>query len=130
LLPAAKDVGAAELVVTRSAWVEAATTSAAIAVLLARLGSVVEELAVAVSLIAVPAAVPAVTFTTTKKLADPAAKLGLVQVMLPAAPAVGKVQDHPVGIGVNDTNVVFGGVFSVKLAPVAMLGPALVTTWV
>ena len=98
--------------------------------LLAKLGSVVEELAVAVSLIAVPAAVPAFTFTITGKLADPTAKLGLVQVMLPAAPAVGKVQDHPVGIGVNDRNVVLGGVVSVKLAPVAVLGPALVTTWV
>jgi len=98
--------------------------------LLAELGSVVVELTVAVSLIAVPAAVPAATPRITGKLAVPVAKLGLVQVMLPVPPAVGSMQDHPPGIGVNDTNVVFGGVVSVKLTPVAVLGPALRTTWV
>ena len=130
MLPAATDVGVAVLVVIRSAWVAVATTSAAVAVLLAELGSVVVELTVAVSLIAVPAAVPAATPTITGKLAVPVAKLGLVQVMLPVPPAVGSMQDHPPGIGVNDTNVVFGGVVSVKLTPVAVLGPALRTTWV
>ena len=128
MLPAATELGEAEFVVTRSACVARATTSAAVAVLLARLGSVVDELAVAVSLMAVPAAVPAVTFTTTGKLAVPGAKLGFVQVIVPALPAIGRVQDHPLGIGVSWTKVVFGGVFSVKLALVAVLGPALVTT--
>ena len=130
MLPAATEVGDAEFVVTRSACAAVATTSAAVALLLARLGSVVEELAVAVSLIAVPAGVPAVTFTTTGKLAVPGAKLGFVQVIVPAVPAVGSVHDHPPGIGINCTKVVFGGVFSVKLALVAVLGPALVTTCV
>jgi hypothetical protein len=130
LLPAATDVGAAVFVVIRSASVAVATTSAAVAVLLAVLGSVVVELTVAVSLIAVPAGVPALTFTITGKLAVPVAKLGSVQVMLPALPTVGSTQDHPPGIGVSDTNVVFAGVVSVKLTPVAVLGPALVTTWV
>jgi hypothetical protein len=128
LLPTATDVGAAEFVVTRSAWVARATTSAAVALLLAELGSAVEELAVAVSFTAVPAAVPAVTFTTTGKLAVPGAKLGFVQVIVPAVPAVGRVHDHPLGMGVNCTKVVFGGVVSVNLALVAGLGPALVTT--
>ena len=108
---------------------DVATTSLAVALLFAVLGSVVLELMVAVSLMAVPAAVPAVTFTTTGKLAVPTAKLGLVQVMVPAAPTAGRVQDHPVGIGVSCTNVVSGGVFSVKVAAAAGLGPALVTTW-
>ena len=130
MLPAATEAGEAEFVVTRSACVARATTSAAVAVLFARFGSVVEEVIVAASLIAVPAAVPAVTFTTTGKLAVPAAKLGFVHVMVPALPPAGRVQDHPPGIGVSDTNVVLGGVFSVKLALVAALGPALVTTWV
>ena len=118
------------LVVTRSACVAVATTSAAVAVLLPEFGSEVEELMVAVSLIAVPGAVPALTFTTTGKLAVPAAKLGSVHVIVPAAPAVGRVHDQPVGTGVSCTNVVLGGVLSVKLAAIAVLGPAFVTTCV
>lgn len=130
MLPAATDVGAATLVTTRSACVERATTSAAVAVLFAELGSGVEEFTVTVSLMAVPAAVPAVTFKITGKLAAPEAKLGLVQLMVPALPAAGRVQDHPVGIGVRETNVVSAGVASVKVAAAAGLGPALVSTWV
>jgi hypothetical protein len=128
LLPAATDVGEATFVTIRSACVARATTSAAVAVLLAEFGSEVDELVVAVSLIAVPAAVPAVTFKTTGKLAVPGAKLGFVQVIVPAAPTVGSVQDQPVGMVDNEKKVVFAGVFSVKVAPVAVLGPALVTT--
>ena len=101
MLPEATDVGTAELVVTKSACVARATTSAAVALLLAELGSEVEELTVAVSLTAVPAAVPAVTFTTTGKLALPIAKLGFVQVMVPAVPTAGVVHDQPLGIGVS-----------------------------
>jgi hypothetical protein len=130
LLPAATDDTEGEFVAIRSACVAVATTSADVALLFAVLGSVVEELTVTVSLIAVPAAVPAVTFTTTGKLAVPAAKLGFVQEIVPAAPTVGSVHDHPLGIGANDTNVVFGGVLSVKVALVATLGPLLVTTCV
>ncbi len=100
--------------------------SAAIALLLVVLGSEVKELTVAVSLIAVPAGVPAVTFRITGKLAVPAAKLGIV----PAFPAIGVVQDHPVGNGVSEKKVVFAGVVSVKVAVVAALGPLLVTTCV
>jgi hypothetical protein len=130
LLPAATDAGEAEFVVTRSACVPRATTSAAVALLFVEFGSLVDELIVAVSLIAVPATVPAVTFSTTGKLAVPGAKLGFVHVMVPALPTVGSMHDHPPGTGVSETNVVFGGVFSVKLALVAVLGPALVTTCV
>ena len=129
LLPAATELGAAEFVVTRSAWAAVATTSAAVALLLARLGSVVEEFAVAVSLMAVPAAVPAFTCSTTVKLAAPGAKLGSVQVMVPADPAMGCTQNQAPGAA-TDWKFVFGGVVSVKLAPVAVLGPLLVTTWV
>lgn len=130
LLPAATEVGEAALVVMRSACVDRATTSVAVAELLAPLGSPVDEVTVAVSLIAVPAAVPAVTFTTTGKLADPTARLGFVQVMVPALPTAGRVQDHPLGIVLKDTKVVFAGVVSVKVAAVATLGPALLTTCV
>ena len=129
MLPAATEAGAGEFVVTRSDCVANATTSAAVAVLLAELGSVVEDLTVAVSLMAAPAAVPAVTFTATVKLAVPAAKLGLVQVTAPALPTAGVVHDHPPGIPM-DWKVVLAGVLSLKVAAVAALGPALVTAWV
>jgi len=89
LLPAATVVGTAVLVVIRSAWVASATTSAAVALLFAKLGSVVEEVTVAVSLIAVPGVAVALTVTATEKLAVPTAKLGLVQVMVPVLPRVG-----------------------------------------
>jgi hypothetical protein len=98
--------------------------------LLLALGSAVEELMVAVSVITVPAGVPATTFTTTGKLAVPDAKLGFVQVIVPALPTTGSAHPHPGGIGLKEKKVVFGGVTSVKLALVAVLGPALVTTWV
>ena len=117
------------LVVMRSACVAVATTSFAVALLLAKLGSVVVEVTVAVSLIAVPAAVPAVTFTTTVKLAVPVAKLGSVQVMVPVPPTVGVVHDHAPG-AVTDWKVVFGGVFSVRVAVAAALGPPFVMTCV
>src|SRR5580692_1155872 len=108
------------LVATRSAWLARATTSAAVALLLARLGSVVEELTVAVSLIAVPAAVPALTCNTSVKLAGPGAKLALVQVMTPADPTAGVTQAQPPGAAI-DWKLVLGGVFWVKLALVAVL---------
>ena len=129
LLPAATEVGAAEFVTTRSACVASATTSAAVALLFAEFGSVTAELTLTVSLIAVPAAVPAFTFSTKEKLPDPGATLGLVQVIAPVPLTAGVVHDHPAG-GVIDWKVVFAGVVSVKLAVVAVLGPAFVTTCV
>jgi hypothetical protein len=129
LPPAATEVGAAEFVVTRSACVAVATTSAAVALLFPEFGSVVDELTVAVSLIAVPAAVPALTLTTTVKLPLPGATDGFVHVIVPVPPTAGVTQLHPAA-AVMDWNVVFGGVTSVKLALVAVLGPAFVTTCV
>src|SRR5579872_5714497 len=117
LLPGETEVGEAELVVTKSAWDEVATTSAAVAALLARFGSEVEDVTVAVLLITVPAAVPVGTFKTTEKLAVPAAKLALVQLMVPVEPAAGVIA----------LNVVPVGVVSVKLTVVAVLGPRFLT---
>ena len=128
LLPALTDAGDAELLVIKSACDAVATTSVAVALLLLALGSAVEELMLAVSVITVPAGVPAFTVTTTGKLAVPGAKLGFVQVIVPALPTAGSAHAHPTGIGLRDTKLVFGGVTSVKLALVATLGPALVTT--
>ena len=101
LLPGASDPDDGELVTTRSDCVARATTSFAVAELFARLGSVVEELTVAVSLTAVPAAVPAFTFSAKVKLALPTAKLGLVQVMVPALPTAGVTQDQPATVEID-----------------------------
>jgi hypothetical protein len=76
---------------------------------------------------AVPAVVPAVTPSATVKVDDPAAKLGLVQLMVPALPTAGVVHDHPAATTI-DWKVVFAGVLSVRLALVAVLGPMLLTT--
>ena len=130
MLPAATELADGEFVANRSASVARATTSAAVAVLFAELGSAVVELTVAVSLMGVPCTVPATTFTTKVNAPAPGATLGFVQLMFPVPPTAGRVpQVHPAG-GVIDTKVVFGGVTSVKLAPAAALGPLLVTTWV
>jgi hypothetical protein len=104
-----------------------ATTLVAVAVLLARFGSDVGEVTVAVLLIAVPAGVPVGTFKTIVKLDEPVAKLALVQLMVPVPPDVGVVQDHPAGV-VMELNVVLPGVVSVRLTPVAVLGPLFFTT--
>jgi len=63
LLPAETEVGVAVLVATKSACVANATTSEAVAVLFAAFGSVIDELTFTDWLMAVPAAVPAVTVT-------------------------------------------------------------------
>ena len=94
--------------------------------LFAEFGSLAAELTVTVSLIAVPAAVPAFTFRTTVKVPEPAAKLGSVQLMFPVPLTAGAVHDHP-GAAEIDWKVVFAGVVSVKLAVVAVLGPLFVT---
>jgi hypothetical protein len=80
-------------------------------------------------LIAVPAAVPAVTLTAIVKVDDPGAKLEFVQVIVPVPFTAGVVHDHPAAV-VIDWNVVFGGVDSVMLTVVAVLGPLFVTTCV
>jgi hypothetical protein len=81
-------------------------------------------LTVAVSLMIVPAAVPAVTVTTTGKvLVEPGATLGFVQLMPPVV-----VHVHPEGTELSDTNVVPVGIASVKVAVLQLLGPLLVTT--
>jgi len=93
-------------------------------VLLAEFESLVVDVTVAVSLTAVPAAVPAVTFTTYEIVAgDPDARVGSVHV------SVARVQVQPAG-PVNETAVVFAGSVFVRVTPLAALGPALLTTCV
>jgi hypothetical protein len=101
-----------------------------VAELSAGLVSCVVELAVTVSLMTVPEAVPAVTLTTTGKLTKfPGAMLEIVQVRVRGFPdGAGQVQ--PAGSGVSDTKVVLVGITSVNWTPVATLGPLLVSVCV
>ena len=87
-----------------------ATTTRAVAVLLVRLGTMLVAVAVAVSAMFVPEAVPALTCRAIVKLpAAFTASEAMVQVMVPAAPTAGVVQAQPVGI-VMDWKLVLGGV--------------------
>jgi len=124
--PAFTGFGLAELVTLRSACPAVATPIFTVAELSLGFVSDVAEAAVAVSVIIVPEAVPAFTLTTTGKvLGEPGATLGFVQLIDPTV-----VQVHPAGTGLSDTNVVFTGKASVKVALVQLLGPPLVTTCV
>src|ERR1700674_4092278 len=106
LLPSVTGLGEAELVTAMSAWPAVATTTVAVALLLFGLGSGVEAETFAVSVMTVPDAVPAVTFTTTVNVADAlTASVAAVQVRFPAATE----QLHPPGTGVSETKVVLIG---------------------
>src|SRR5260370_26357555 len=123
--PAFTGFGLAEFVTPRSASPAVATPIFTVAELSLGFVSNVAEAAVAVSVM-VPGPVPAFKFTTTVKVLDePGATLGLVQLIDPSV-----VHVHPAGTGLSDTNVVFTGNASVKVALVQLLGPLLVTTCV
>src|SRR6267154_392393 len=104
------------------------TITLAVALFVAKFGTMLVADTVAVSAIFVPNAVPAFTCRTKVKLAVPlTARLAIVQVIVPVPPTGGTVpQAQPAG-GVIDWKVVFGGVFCVKLTVVAAAGPLLVT---
>jgi hypothetical protein len=128
-VPSVTGFGVAVFTMATSALEELATSTVALAVLLVSPGTRFVAVAVAVSVMLVPEGVPEFTCSTTVKLAfDPDPKLApSLHVIVPVPPTEGLVgQVHPVGI-VMDWNVVFGGVVSVKLAPVAAAGPLFVT---
>jgi hypothetical protein len=88
------------------------------------------EFAVAVSVITVPAAVPAVTCTTrTTVPLDPAGAVAAVQLIAPVPPTAGVVHVVPGGAEM-DTKVVFAGVVSVSVGFVALAAPTLVAVCV
>jgi hypothetical protein len=125
LLPAATVVGVAEFETAKTESVVGPTTSVAVAVLFALLGSEVADDTIAVWLITVPVAVPALTSTLKVMVAGVlGARLVSVQV------SVASVQVHPAVVVVNDTAVVFAGKVSVRVTLVAVLGPALFTVCV
>lgn len=80
---------------------------------------------VSVSMMMVPAGVPAFTVTEkTKVLIEPGAKLGLVH------PVTKEEQVHPVGAPLKALKVVLAGIGSLKDTVLQLLGPLLVTTCV
>jgi len=119
-------LGAAALVMLKSAWPALATITVEVALLLLGLGSVVDEATVATSVICVPAAVPAVTLRTTVNVVEaPATTLGFEQDNVPeTTPHVQPVA----GAGTTDTNVVLAGIGSLKTTVLAVAAPLSFTT--
>jgi hypothetical protein len=94
--------------------------------LLAVLGSVVEDVTEEAAVTDVAVTVDA-TFTAITMFADdPEARLEMVQLILPVAPTAGVVHVHPAGVEI-EANVVLAGTASVKLTFEAAPGPLLVT---
>lgn len=125
VLPADTGFGLAEFVTLKSACPAPATAIFTVAELLFRLISRVVVVSVPVSVMMVPAAVPAFTFTvTTNVLTEPGRIVGSVH------PAANEVQVHPEGMDASETNVVLVGMASLKFTLLQALGPLLVTIWV
>lgn len=121
--PASTVNGVAVVLSARSACVAEATTSVAVAEFDPKDWFV--AFTVTVSVITVPAAVPAFTLLTTVNVPDaPAATVVAVHGL-----AGNPVQVQPAG-GVIETNVVFAGVASVNVPFVIAEDPVLVTTCV
>ena len=112
-------------VMAKSDWPAVATVTLAVAVLLLVFGSSMSEATLTTSLITVPAAVPAITFTTTVIVAfAPDASVAAAQVMV-----VVPEQVHPAG-PLAETKDVLAGRPSVKVTLGEAAGPLLVTTCV
>jgi hypothetical protein len=128
LLPSVTGFGAAELMILKSACPAVATTTLAVAALLFGFGSVVVEATFAVSVITVPAAVPAFTVTTTVNVVEaPEARVAFEQVRVPLTTE----QLQPAaGDGVAETNVVLAGMASLKATLLAMATPLFMITTV
>jgi hypothetical protein len=129
LFPAVTGFGLAEFVTLRSAWPAEATAMLTVAVLLARLVSRPVVATVAVSVMIVPAGVPALTvYVAVIVPVEPGGTLGLVQAM---GEAGGQVHVPPPAVTTaTDTNVVFAGNASLNVAVLQLLGPVLVITCV
>lgn len=127
LPPAATGLGVPLFVTAKSQAV--VTGVVMIVLLLAELGSLVEEEIEEFAVMVVAGTVGA-TFTTTMMSADaPEARLGSVQVTLPVAPTAGVVHVQPTGAE-TEANVVLVGTASRKLTVEAAAGPLFVTVCV
>jgi hypothetical protein len=94
--------------------------------LLALAGSKVLALTVAVLFTVLPAAEKATVLTRLNTSLAPLITVGLVQVMVPLAPAAGVLQVQPTG-AVRETKPSEAGSVSVRLTVEASLPPALAT---
>jgi uncharacterized membrane protein len=123
VFPAVAGLGDPLFVTVRSHT--SATVVVTVVLLLAEVGSLVDDVTEEFPVI-VPAAIVGATFTTTamSAVAPAARELESVHVT-----EVVTVQDQPTGAD-TETNVVFVGIGSVKLAPVAAAGPLFVTVCV
>jgi hypothetical protein len=120
----------AAAVVPRSAEAAATTTVVALAVLLPVFGSDGHE-TVAVSVTAVPAAVPGLIFSVNGKFTDApvASGVGVLQLIGPVPPIAGVMHVQPAG-GVMPWKVVLGGVDSANVRLAAAAPPPLRTVCV
>ena len=120
-VPAVTGSGVSTFATDRSA--DVATLVVSVSLSLSAFESV-GDATVAVLLMIVPDAVDGSTATVSVKTALPGAKLAFEQETVPVAPTAGVVHDQPAG-DESDTNVVFAGSVSDKLAVAALLGPGL-----
>ena len=110
--PASTGFGDAASVTDNSPPAVVPTTVVAEAVLLLEFGSLTDELTVAVSVISVPFAVPAVTFVIKVNVAAVLpVMVSSVQTTLPVPPRDGVVQLHPDGAA-SETKVELAGIAS------------------
>ena len=130
LAPGATVDGAAELVTAMSAEAGIATKVFTVAVLFARLLSLMPELTESVSLMVVPLGVATPTWTTSVKV-ESAFMLfdGKVQEIFPPDPTAGPVHVQAAG-DARETNVVLDGIASLKTTFRADCGPLLFTVCV
>ena len=123
LEPAITGFGDALLVTVSSPLAVVPTMVFTVAVLLAELGSLAVELTEAVSVITVPFAVPAFTFTIREKVAEvPPTRLTIEHTTL-LDPVL---QVQPEGAAI-ETNVVLAGIVATRVALSPALGPLSVT---
>jgi hypothetical protein len=124
--PAITGAGVAAAVNTSSACVAEATTSVKVAELFPGIFSELVAFTETVFEICVPAATPAFTVNAIVNVVDaPAAMLAMVHVTLPPEGAP-QLQPAPT----IETNVVFAGIKSTRVAAPESDGPLFVTTWV
>jgi hypothetical protein len=122
--------GAAELVTAMFAEAGLATRVFTVAVLFARLLSLMPELTESVSLMVVPLGVATPTWTTSVKVESTFMAFdGKVQEIFPPAPTAGVVHVQAAG-DVRETNVVLVGMASLKTTFTADCGPLLFTVCV
>jgi hypothetical protein len=122
--------GAAEFVTAMSADAGVATRVLTVAVLFARLLSLIPELTESVSLMVVPLGVATPTWTTSVKVESTFMSLdGRVQEIFPPDPTAGVVHVQAAG-DAKETKVVLDGMASLKTTFMADCGPLLFTVCV